>query len=184
MYRETPDDKTPHVPHPRPDAEATRRDQCPVACTGCPDDCLVCNPPEPRHMCSYCGWTGPKEAFAGGAHDCANAPDEPEPIDDASYEIPTPRVAQLTIELLNRIGLHPLDPHHVIRHDDGALVPVSSYGVMDVLNKPLDQETAAAIAAELAYRTRAYVRGVAAGSVIEVACAQHYLRRYATAVTR
>lgn len=179
MYLNSYDSKTPqNAPGPRDPADTTRQENCPcpAACIDCPDDCPACNPPEPRHMCARCGWAGARENFMD--HDCNNPDPEPDPDAEASYEIPTQRVSQLTVDLIDRIDLHPLDPHHVIRIADGTQVPVSPVGVMRILGQDLDQRTAAAVAAELAYRTRAYVRSTNAGNVLAKACAQHALRRY------
>lgn len=167
--------ETPHdAPAPQGPGDATRPNDCPcpAACAHCPDDCRWCNPPEPRHECPGCNWIGRREDFIG--HRCKDHPDS----NYDSYDIPTPRVAQLTIELFDLIELNPLDPNHVRRISDGTQVPINNFGVMDILSQPIDLPTANAITAELAHRANNVARYVARASGDELLIAQHTLRTY------
>jgi hypothetical protein len=98
------------------------------------------NSPDSLHGCVDCKWVGTSAAWP--LHACPNAdPDEP-PV---NYPIPSPRIAQLTIEALDAIRL---DPHTARR--------ITNIDVLRLLHRHLDQPTTAAVAAELAKFSRCY----------------------------
>jgi hypothetical protein len=124
---------------------------------GCPSDS------DPLCRCTECGWLGTAEHWQAHARQyCANikVPESyPIPFPRAEcYPIPSPRAAQHVIELLDLIELKPHDPRHVIRQSDHSEVPITTVGVLRLLHLPLDQRTAAAVTAELAYLVQRYVK--------------------------
>jgi hypothetical protein len=121
-------------------------------------DCGVEPPPtcsrtytsdEPLGRCDGgCNWVGTAEDWL--IHDC-EAPKGAE-----FYSIPSPRVAEHVIELLDTITLKPHDPHHVLcGHSE---IPITNVGVLRLLNRPLDQRTTAAITTELARISESHIR--------------------------
>jgi hypothetical protein len=159
------------APVPPNSARPTRRENasCPAVCARCPDDCLACAPLAPRRCCTECGWSGTPDDW--WEHNC----NYPHPDVKYSRELPTPRVAQLLIDLYDRITLHPVDPEHVY-DGNGALVPINNFGVMDILGQPVDLTTANAITAELAKLAREYIDDVKTSENYKVSWAQHTLR--------
>jgi hypothetical protein len=115
----------------------------PPNCTGHSETCPVCNPAESVRACAHCDWVGTADDWP--THPCEGEPGE----DGESWEILTPRVAHLTIEVLGHIRLNLTDPHRVTHIADGSQLPVNRVGVMRVLKEALDQDTADAITAEL-----------------------------------
>jgi hypothetical protein len=161
VYSNVSNDKTPQSPptHPASDSATRRaclRDDClfAYATARCKKtDCCVEPPPpppqdcptdtDPLHRCTECEWLGTSGQWQ--THRCAR-------IKGAEcYEIPSPRVAEHVIELLDLIELKPHDARRVLRHDDHSEVPITTVGVLRLLHRPLDQRTAAAVTAELAY---------------------------------
>lgn len=162
MYSNVSNDKSPQSPptHPASNSATRRaclRDDClfAYATARCKKtDCCVEPPPPPPQDCptdtdplgrcdAGCNWVGTAESWR--THNCET------PKGAQYYQIPSPRVAQHVIELLNLIEPKPHDGRRVLRHDDHSEVPITTVGVLRLLHRPLDQRTAAAVTAELAY---------------------------------